>query len=109
MPFLYQIASSGGGLRRWELDDKLLIVGRDERATVRIPDNRMSGEHFSVFRKGPAFFLQDLGSTNGTWLNRRRIGCHKLKWNDRIVAGQTSFSFEPGMGTLVHALEQIYK
>lgn len=54
-------------------------VGRSQAATLRIPDPTLSRLHFCLFpglslrRRAPQWFLCDLGSLNGTWLNGVRV------------------------------------
>ncbi len=107
MPFLYRITPDGVALRRWEIGDQPLVVGRCESATIRIPDYRLSSEHFAVARVAGEFVLEDLGSKNGTFVNGRRISRQTLRCEDRIVAGHTLFSFEAGLSTVIHELEKV--
>jgi pSer/pThr/pTyr-binding forkhead associated (FHA) protein len=103
--YLYRIIPDGTALKRWELCEQPLVVGRDREATVQIPDYRISGRHFAIAREGGAFILEDLGSKNGTWINGRRVTRTELKSEDRILAGRTHFSFEAGLATVIGQLE----
>ncbi len=89
--YLYRIKPDGAAQGPWELGDAPLIVGRDEGATVRIPDYRMSGRHFAIAREGDTVVLQDLDSKNGTWVNGTRVVGRQLNLDDKIVAGKTYF------------------
>lgn len=104
--YLYRIKPDDSALRRWELGNAPLTIGRDEGVTVRIPDYRMSGRHFTIAREGGAFVLYDLNSTNGTWVNGLRVTRQTLKSGDHIVAGRTLFSFETGLATVLLELEK---
>ena len=103
--YLYRIKADGSALGRWKLGNAPLIVGRDEGVSVWIPDYRMSGRHFINVREEETFVLQDLDSKNGTWVNGLRVKHHTLKPDDRIVAGRTIFSVEPGLTTAIRQLE----
>lgn len=105
MPFLYRISRDGSALRRWELGDMPLVVGRDVSANASINDEYLSESHFEIRRKGRLWMIRDLGSKNGTWLNGKRVLLQELALNDRIVAGHTLFLIEAGLGTMIRQLE----
>ncbi len=68
-------------------------VGRTTRADFVIPhDDSMSSLHFSISVHAERCILQDLGSTNGTFLNGSRVQEAVLKNGDMILAGETRFS-----------------
>jgi pSer/pThr/pTyr-binding forkhead associated (FHA) protein len=50
-----------------------LIIGRDPRSDVVIKSETVSKRHLKIFPKGDRFFIVDLGSTNGTYVNREKI------------------------------------
>jgi hypothetical protein len=69
-------------------------VGRDSHGnTLRIADPAMSGHHFKIVPDGDVFVLVDLGSTNGTYVNRERVRARRLSSGDVIHAGQVEFEF----------------
>ncbi len=72
---------------------QLMKVGRTEWADVAFPDDgRMSSIHFTVETDLRACSIKDLDSTNGTFLNGRRIKQRQVVGNgDEVVAGDTSF------------------
>lgn len=71
-----------------------LTLGRDEENAVVIGDRYTSGRHARVFRREDAFWVEDLGSKNGTLLNGRRIGGpRRLVAGDRITVGSCTFRF----------------
>ncbi len=75
--------------RVYELGDEV-TVGRAPGCGVSIPDATVSQLHARVFRDDRAFYVEDLGSTNGTWLNRARVGAAvALKRGDRVQVGST--------------------
>ncbi len=67
-------------------------VGR-ENAEIRIEDPTLSGRHFVIEEQGHEFFLRDLESTNGTYLNGHLVRSAKLKAGDEIRAGESAFVF----------------
>jgi Inner membrane component of T3SS, cytoplasmic domain len=68
------------------------ILGRAERADVVLADPAVSSEHARVSRVGRAWLLSDLGSTNGTRLNDRRVdGDVPLAQGDVVALGNVRF------------------
>jgi len=75
--------------RVYELADEV-TVGRAPGCGVSLPDSTVSQLHARVFRRDGSFYVEDLGSTNGTWLNRGRVGAAvPLKRGDRVRVGST--------------------
>ena len=68
------------------------ILGRAERADVVLADPAVSSEHARVSRVGRAWVISDLGSTNGTRLNDRRVdGDVPLALGDVVALGNVRF------------------
>ncbi len=110
MPYLVRKKVDGSVTDQWELLDKPLIFGRGEQADVKIPDERLSRQHFAVALKGEVYVVQDLKSTNGTYVNNERVTEHELKANDRIRGGQTVLVFldekPKGLATIMGEVER---
>jgi pSer/pThr/pTyr-binding forkhead associated (FHA) protein len=73
-----------------------LTVGRAAGCQVRVDDTYASQLHARIFRRDAELFVEDLGSTNGTYLNRRGTqnkekvtGPLPLKLGDRLMIGKT--------------------
>jgi EAL domain-containing protein (putative c-di-GMP-specific phosphodiesterase class I) len=60
-------------LSRFPVDQETYIVGRRPGVHLQIPSARVSGRHAELLVIGHCLFIRDLGSTNGTYVNRRRI------------------------------------
>jgi pSer/pThr/pTyr-binding forkhead associated (FHA) protein len=58
---------------RAELDDAPLLIGRGSDAAIRLDDDYVSTRHARVAASGEDWFVEDLGSTNGTYVGSVRI------------------------------------
>jgi pSer/pThr/pTyr-binding forkhead associated (FHA) protein len=94
----------GGGLQPNDRFDLFggLTIGRSGEADVRIEDRFASGIHLRIYSRGPSYYVEDMNSTNGTFLNDARLdGEARLGDLDEIRIGDTEFRFElevPGEG-----------
>ncbi|HEX6246743.1 MAG TPA: FHA domain-containing protein [Nocardioidaceae bacterium] len=55
------------------LDDAPLLIGRGSDAAIRLDDDYVSTRHARIAASGDEWFIEDLGSTNGTYLGSQRI------------------------------------
>jgi len=70
-----------------------ITIGRLHDNTVVIDQPAVSSHHACIFRDGAAFVLEDLQSTNGTFVNDRRVSRRRLMHDDVIVIGTESLTF----------------
>ena len=72
-----------------------ISIGRSADADVRIEDRYASGLHARVYSRGASYYVEDMNSTNGTYLNGGRLkGEAELKDLDEVRIGDTEFRFE---------------
>jgi FHA domain-containing protein len=70
-------------------------LGRGDSAEIRLDDAFASSAHARVSRQGTVMVLEDLGSTNGTYLNEELLtGPAPLHPGDRIRIGECEFTYE---------------
>ena len=93
MAWLYRMQADGSPAEYWALDEGTLVVGRGDFADAYVADDALSQSHFLIVREGSDFFIVDLHSRNGTWINGNRISAHKLHPDEFILAGQSFFCF----------------
>jgi hypothetical protein len=71
------------------------LLGRGEQADIQLEDSFASARHARFVRQGDVMVLEDLGSTNGTYLNGEPLtGPQPLHLGDRIKIGDSEFTFE---------------
>ncbi|MDQ6805976.1 MAG: FHA domain-containing protein [Actinomycetota bacterium] len=70
------------------LGHRTLVVGRAEQADVVVIDETVSRLHAQIVRSPDGYILTDLASTNGTWLDGRRVGQIEVVPGDVVLLGQ---------------------
>jgi FHA domain-containing protein len=71
------------------------ILGRGDQAEIRLDDPFASSRHAQLVRQGGIVVLEDLGSTNGTYLNEELLnGPQPLHPGDRVRIGDSEFTFQ---------------
>ena len=72
------------------LTDAGVLIGRNPECTLVLGDDFASGRHVRIYRQDDAWYADDLGSTNGTWLGDQRIGeGARLDVGSRLRIGRT--------------------
>jgi pSer/pThr/pTyr-binding forkhead associated (FHA) protein len=67
-----------------------LMIGRADKCHIQLDDTYVSQVHARIFPKGENYMVEDQGSTNGTYLNRRRITAPtEVRRGDQIKIGKT--------------------
>lgn len=75
--------------------DGHVVLGRGDTAEIRLEDPFASSRHARVYEQGRILVIEDLGSTNGTYLNEELLdGPRPLHPGDRVRIGDSEFSFE---------------
>jgi pSer/pThr/pTyr-binding forkhead associated (FHA) protein len=77
--------------------DAVTTIGRDVNNAVVIEDPFASSEHCALTFRGRAWFVEDLGSTNGTFLNGNQVdGTAPMSYGDEIQVGEVRLRLERG-------------
>jgi FHA domain len=70
-------------------------LGRSDGADIGVDDPFASSAHARIFQRGDFMYVEDMGSTNGTYLNGRQIrGAERLKVADTIRIGDTEYRYQ---------------
>ena len=68
-------------------------IGRSPEAEVFLDDVTVSRNHALLVRRRDGLYIDDLGSLNGTYVNRRRIESHKLADGDELQIGKYKLTY----------------
>jgi hypothetical protein len=69
-------------------------LGRSDGAAIRVDDPFASSAHARIFPRGEYMYLEDMGSTNGTYLNGRQVKtAERLKMADVIRIGDSEYRY----------------
>ena len=88
MPSLFVIQGRDQGTR-FRLDGSTVTLGRGTSNAVQLHDTEISREHAEFSRRGESFYIRDLGSSNGTFVNGKQIDEHELASGDQLQLGRT--------------------
>ena len=75
------------------LDKKRSVLGRSRDVDVQIEDPNISRRHAEIVQEGSTYWLVDLGSTNGTEVDGRRVQRARLGDGSRFTVGETTVTF----------------
>jgi pSer/pThr/pTyr-binding forkhead associated (FHA) protein len=89
------VIRSGGGRagESFTIDQERMSIGRTPDAAVFLDDVTVSRNHALLVLRQDGHYIDDLGSLNGTYVNRRRIESHKLEDGDEIQIGKFKLSY----------------
>lgn len=89
------VVRAGGGRvgESFPLNRDRMTIGRRPDSDIFLDDITVSRDHALVVRRGDAYHLDDLGSLNGTYVNRRRIESHQLSDGDELQIGKYKLTF----------------
>jgi pSer/pThr/pTyr-binding forkhead associated (FHA) protein len=92
-PTLY-VSHEGETMRELTFDKARLLIGRSEHNDIAINSKFISRHHTLLVRHGASTFLMDLNSSNGTFVNSRRVSNHILIHEDVITVGHHRIKFD---------------
>ena len=80
---------------RFLLDAERTVAGRSTAADIFLDDVTVSRKHAEFVREGQTFVVRDIGSLNGTYVNRTRIDQSVLRAGDEVQIGKYRMTFHP--------------
>jgi pSer/pThr/pTyr-binding forkhead associated (FHA) protein len=89
------VVRSGGGRagETFHPAGERTVIGRSPECEIFLDDVTVSRKHAVVVERDSSFFIEDLGSLNGTFLNRRRIESGELSDGDELQIGKYRLTF----------------
>jgi DNA-binding winged helix-turn-helix (wHTH) protein len=71
--------------QHWPMPKDEVVIGRDEECDLTLAERQVSRQHIRLFREGDVYYVQDLDSKNGTWVNGLQLkGTRELQDGDEI-------------------------
>jgi hypothetical protein len=89
------VVRSGGGMagQTFHPPEGRTLIGRSPECEIFLDDVTVSRRHAELERAGDTFTIRDLGSLNGTYVNRRRIESAVLENDDEVQIGKYRLTF----------------
>jgi type II secretory pathway predicted ATPase ExeA/pSer/pThr/pTyr-binding forkhead associated (FHA) protein len=87
------VSKDGKTIRELSFEQPRLLVGRSEHNDIAIPSKFVSRHHLMLVRHSTSTFVMDLNSSNGTYVNSKRISNHVLVHDDVITIGHHRIKF----------------
>ncbi|MBF0565978.1 MAG: FHA domain-containing protein [Nitrospirae bacterium] len=80
-------------LKEMPLDKEVITIGRKPTNDVHVDNLAVSGSHARIFKKGDQYYIEDLNSLNGTFVNGKKISVHVLVNSDVIIIGKHTLTY----------------
>ncbi len=87
------ITCPGMSDKRINLSKEEIVMGRGDNCTIKLPISNVSRLHLRIFAENEEYIVEDLNSTNGTFVNNVRISRCILRNNDQIKIGAAKILF----------------
>lgn len=68
--------------QRWTIHESELVIGRGGECGLVLPERQVSREHIRIFRAGDGYYMEDLDSKNGTWVNGKQVKAETVPLRD---------------------------
>jgi hypothetical protein len=119
MPFQLTIAEGQESGKAFTFEQPAITIGRTDECDVVLYDPGVSRQHARIFSEGPSYFVEDMGSANGTKVNGLAVKKQQLSEGDSVALGAVVFRFSEQVkatngapavpGTRIVAAEEIRK
>lgn len=108
-PKILRIHPVDAGAKLRSIESEHFVFGRNIDCDIVVDENLASRRHAKIICNGSNWFVVDLGSTNGTWVNEESVKARKLESGDRIRIGRWIFKFFSGDNVEAHYHESVYQ
>ena len=103
------LVNDGGEISSFDLENAVVSIGRSSDNDIQLTDKHTSRNHLILWGKDGRFFVKDLGSKTGTYVNGRQIPSGKvveLRESQSIFVGKTLISLRAGKSESVSVFLQ---
>lgn len=83
----------GAVLASYETENDLITIGRNPKNDIHIDNLAVSSDHAVIKKVMSVYFIEDLQSTNGTFVNEKQIDKYELLDGDHVIIGKHSLDF----------------
>jgi pSer/pThr/pTyr-binding forkhead associated (FHA) protein len=87
------LSFNDGVVGEFDLDQETMVIGRRPESDIQIDNLAVSGRHARIMTIAGESFLEDLGSTNGTFVNGKQVTKHPLADGDEITIGKHALRY----------------
>lgn len=106
MAFLTVRVKGKEGYTRFDLGKERTVIGRASACDLAVPTTNISREHCLLVKREDGWYVEDLNSSNGTYVNKEKLAApRKLSEKDIVKAGAARLTFHAGDIKQVEALE----
>jgi hypothetical protein len=71
--------------QQWTMHTDDITLGRGEECDIVLPERQISRQHLRIFRDGDAYYAEDLGSSNGTWVNNEPLRESRRLYDNDVI------------------------
>ena len=93
-----QLQFGGNVLRTIETEKRELLIGRNPDSDIRIDNLGVSDRHARIFEQDGRYMIEDLDSTNGTFVDEKKIRRAVLETNSEVLIGKHSLIIQEARG-----------
>ena len=98
-PPLLIVTNNGTVMQELTMEKTRILIGRSEHNDIAVGSRFISRHHALLVRHGGTTFLMDLNSTNGTFVNAKRVSNHVLLHDDVVTVGHHKIKFSDPFAT----------
>jgi len=88
-----ELKYQGKKLKTFETDNEQISIGRNPKNDIQIDNPAVSSSHAVIRKVMNTYYMEDLKSTNGTFVNEKKIDKYELLDGDEVIIGKHSLEF----------------